>query len=166
MFGDDVLKNKRNSQAIETGRSNLTVARLVEHRPSRVRPFDDVKDQVRAAFVQQQGAELARKDGEARLAQVKSSSDGAGLGAVIEVSRTKPDAAPFEVLRAALEAPLPLPQVLGVSLGARGYAVVRVIEALPPAPDAPERSPGRPPPPRARRARVRVLAPWPARRCD
>jgi peptidyl-prolyl cis-trans isomerase D len=138
VFGDDVLKNKRNSQAIETGRSNLTVARLVEHRPSRVRPFDEVKDQVRASYVEQQAAELARKDGEARLAQLKTSSDVAGLGAVIEVSRPKPDAAPFEVMRAALEAPLPLPQVLGVSLGARGYAVVRVIEALPPAPDAPE----------------------------
>ncbi len=138
VFGDDVLKNKRNSQAIETGRSSLTVARLVEHRPSRVRPFEEVKDQVRLSYVEQQAGELARKEGEARLAQVKASSDGTGLGPVVEVSRTKPGAAPFEVMRAALEAPLPLPQALGVSLGVRGYAVVRVIEALPPAADAPE----------------------------
>ena len=139
VFGDDVLKNKRNSQAIETGRSTLTVARLVEHKPSRVRPFDEVKDQVRASYVEQQAAELARKDGEARLEQVKAASgDAAGLGAAVEVSRTKLDAAPFEVVRASLEAPLPLPQSLGVPLGPRGYAVVRVIEALPPAADAPE----------------------------
>jgi peptidyl-prolyl cis-trans isomerase D len=138
VFGDDVLKNKRNSQPVETARSSLTVARLVEHRPSRARPFDEVKAQVREAYVQEQALEQVRKEGEARVAQLKSGGDTAGLGALREVSRTKPDDTPFEVVRAALEAPLPLPQVLGVSLGSRGFAAVRVVESLAPATDAPE----------------------------
>ncbi len=137
-FTDDVLKNKRNSQPVEAGRSSLTVVRLVEHRPSRVRPFDEVKAQVREAYVQQQALELARKDSEAKAAQLKSGTDAAGLGAPVEVSRTKAGDAPPEVVRAALEAPLPLPQALDVKLGSRGHAVVRVLETLPAPPDAPE----------------------------
>ncbi len=138
VFSDDVLKNKRNSPAVETGRSQLTVARLVEHRPARVRPFDEVKEQVRASVVQQQAAALARKEGEARLAQLKTAGDAAGLGAVITLSRFKTENQPQEVINAALSAASPLPQVMGVDLGAGGYAVVRVNKITPPPPDSPE----------------------------
>jgi peptidyl-prolyl cis-trans isomerase D len=137
-FGDEVLKNKRNSPAVETGRSSLTVVRLVEHRPSRVRPFDEVKAQVRESYVQQQARESARKDAEARVSQMKSGGDVAGLGAPVEVSRVKAGDVPFEVVREALEAPLPLPQALDVGLGPRGHAAVRVLETLPAVTDAPE----------------------------
>ena len=138
VFSDDVLKNKRNSPAVETGRSQLTVARLIEHRPARVRPFDEVKEQVRASVVQQQAAALARKEGEARLAQLKTADDAAGLGAAITLSRFKTENQPQEVINAALSAASPLPQVMGVDLGAGGYAVVRVNKITPPPPDSPE----------------------------
>ena len=139
VFANDVLKDKRNSHAIETGRNQLTVARIVEHRPARARPFDEVKDQVREAVVVQQAAALARKEGEARAAQLKGAADSAtGLGPAIMLSRFKAENQPPEVVNAAMSAPSPLPQIVGVDLGARGYAVVRVNKIEAPKPDSPE----------------------------
>jgi peptidyl-prolyl cis-trans isomerase D len=138
VFSDDVLEKKRNSQALETGRNRMTVARLVEHKPAKLRPFDEVKAQVREAVVADKASALARKDGKARVDQLKGGGDATGLGAAATVSRVKPDKQPPEVVSAAMAAPAPLPQYIGVETADGGYTVVRVVKSSPPPADSPE----------------------------
>lgn len=139
VFGQDVLKNKRNTEAIETGPNQLVAARVTEHQPARVRPFDEVKDRVREAVVADQAAALARKEGEARLAQVKASGDAAGFPAVVSVSRAQTQGQSQTMLNAIMAAPTTtLPHWLGVDLGQGGYAVVRVVAVKAPDPASPE----------------------------
>ncbi len=139
VFGNDALKNKRNTEAVETASSQLTAARVTEHQPARVRPFDEVKDGVRAAVVAMQAAALAKKDGEARLAKAKTDNSTSGMPAAVSMSRAQTQGQPPDVVTAVLNAPAKnLPHWLGVDLGASGYAVVRINSVTPPAADSPE----------------------------
>ncbi|RZL28334.1 MAG: peptidyl-prolyl cis-trans isomerase, partial [Rubrivivax sp.] len=91
VFGADALRNKRNTEAVETGPSQLASARVVQYSPARVPPLADVKDKVRQQLVQKLATAEAKKAGEARLAALKANpSDTAGLDAAVTVSRAKP----------------------------------------------------------------------------
>ena len=74
VFGNDAVRNKRNTDAVEVGPSQLASARIVEYLPARTLPLAEVKDQVRERLVGQQAAALARKDGEALLAQLNKAA--------------------------------------------------------------------------------------------
>jgi peptidyl-prolyl cis-trans isomerase D len=139
VFADDVLKNKRNTPAVETGKGQVTVARLVEHKPSLVRPFDQVRDQVRDAVAREQGLAQAKKDGEARLAMLQSGAPTTGLPEAVALSRVQTQGQTQEVVDAVMAAPSrPLPQVIGVDQGGLGYVVVRIVEVNAPPAESPE----------------------------
>jgi peptidyl-prolyl cis-trans isomerase D len=139
VFADDALRNKRNTEAIETAPSQLTSARVVEHLPARVLPLAEVKEQVRALVRQEQAYALARKDGEARLAQLKQAADAAGLPAPLTVSRAEPQNLAPAVLDGILRADTSkLPAVVGIADGTRAYVVARITAVQPPAAQAPE----------------------------
>jgi peptidyl-prolyl cis-trans isomerase D len=128
VFGADALRNKRNTEAVETGPSQLVSARVVQYNPARVPPLADVKDKVRDQLVKKLASEQARKAGEARLAALKANAaDTAGLDAAVTVSRAKPQ----NLTRAQLEAVLgadaaKLPTAVGVAADDGGYVVVRI----------------------------------------
>jgi peptidyl-prolyl cis-trans isomerase D len=128
IFGAEALRNKRNTEAVDTGPNQLVSARVVQHNPARVPPLADVKDKVREQLVRKLASEQARKAGEARLAALKANpADTAGLEAAVTVSRAKP----LGFSRAQLEAVLgadasKLPAVVGVAAEDGGYAVVRI----------------------------------------
>jgi len=64
---------------------------------------------------------------------------GARFGAATTVSRLEPQSQPAPVIEGALRADSSkLPALVGVDLGAQGYAVVRVDKVLPRTPPAPE----------------------------
>lgn len=131
IFSSDIIKNKRNTDAIETGPNQLVSARVVQHTPARTIPFADVKDKVREQVVAQQAAALARKEGEARLAELKKDPNAAMPGEPIVVSRVSAKNQPRQVVDAALRADASkLPAVAGTETGDSGYAVVRVAKVL------------------------------------
>ena len=132
LFSTDSITNKRNTDAVDLGQSQLVSARIVKHTPSRTPPLADVRSRVREAVVQQQAAALARKEGEALAAKVKQSGD-ASLPAAVVVSRSDPQNLPREALLAVLQADASkLPLGLGVDLGSQGYLVARLTKVLPP----------------------------------
>jgi peptidyl-prolyl cis-trans isomerase D len=47
VFGNEAVKNKRNTDAVEVGPNQLTSARVVKHEPARTLPLAEVKDRVR-----------------------------------------------------------------------------------------------------------------------
>ena len=127
LFSDDALKNKRNTEAVQVGPTTLVAARIVDYRPATARKFEDVEAQVRQAYVAQQAAELARKDGEAKLEALQKADSAAGFGQAVTVSRTKADGLSPKAVEAIMRADTTkLPAVVGVDLGADGYAIYRI----------------------------------------
>ncbi|MFY3384849.1 SurA N-terminal domain-containing protein [Paracidovorax sp. MALMAid1276] len=128
LFSSDSLQNKRNTEAVEIGPSQIAAARVTTYTPARTLPLEEVRARVRTLYVADKAAQLARAEGEAKLAAWKAAPGSAtGLAAATVVSREQPQNLPRSVIDAALRAPSnELPQWVGVDLGPQGYAVVKV----------------------------------------
>lgn len=128
VFSAETLANKLNTNALELGGNTLVSARVVHHYPAQVLPLAEVQDQVRLQLQAKRSAELASQDGQAKLLEWKAASAGAAaLGAPILVSREQPQNLEQTLLADVLRADVSkLPAWVGVDLGDRGYAVVRV----------------------------------------
>ncbi len=141
LFSDDAVGKRRNTEAIEVAPNTLVSARIAKHYPSVVRPFAEVRDSVRLQFVQTRALELARAEGQARLEAWKGQPDAAALGQPLVVSRDQTQSQAQALVDAALRAdPAKLPALLGVELGAEGYAVVRVNKIVPREAQSPEQA--------------------------
>jgi peptidyl-prolyl cis-trans isomerase D len=131
VFGSDALNNKRNTEAVETGPSQLVSARVLEHTPARMRSFDEVRDQVRDAVVKAAAAQQARKAAEAYLALGRGEAGTQIAGAAKVISRAQPGELPQPVVDAVLRADASkLPHWIGIDLGSAGYAVARINKVL------------------------------------
>lgn len=131
LFSPEVLRDKRNTEAVEVGPNQLVSARIVSYQPKRKLPLDEVKDRVRAQVAAQQAAALARKEGEAKLAAWKQGGD-AALDPAIEISRMQPKGLPREAIDALMQTPAQmLPAWTGIDLKGQGYLVARIDKVLP-----------------------------------
>ena len=131
LFSADSVEKKRNTEAVETGSSQLISGRIVQYTPARTLPLAEVKDRVRERVLAQQGAELAKKEGLAKLAAWQANAASATLPEAIVVSREQSQRLPSAVIEAALRADVTkLPAWVGVDLGTQGYAVLRVNKVL------------------------------------
>ena len=132
IFAADTIEKKRNTEAVEVASNQLIAGRVTQYTPARTRPLAEVKDIVRQRWLAQRGAEEARKDGIARLAAWKAAPATAVLPDTLAVSRDQPQKQPASVVDAALRADAAtLPALVGVDLGAQGYAIVKVLKVLP-----------------------------------
>jgi peptidyl-prolyl cis-trans isomerase D len=139
LFAPDSLSRKQNTEAIEVGANQLASGRITQYSPARPMPLADVKDKIRAQLVNERAAVMAKAEGEAKLAAWTAKADDAAFGKPVTVSRTDAQSQPLAVIDAALRAdPAKLPALVGVDLGAQGYAVLRVTKAVPRTPPAPE----------------------------
>lgn len=129
VFNADTLRNKRNTEAVETAPNTLVSARVVSHSPSATPPLAEVKDKVRQKVVARQAAALAKKEGEARLAELRK-APATDLGTPpLTVSRAQARDLPRPVVDAALKLAT-VPGVEGVSLDEEGFVVMRVTKVL------------------------------------
>ena len=132
VFGNDNVRNKRNNtDAIEVGPNQLAAAHVTQYQPTRTMPLAEVRERVRERVVAARAAELARKDGEAKLAQVKAAS-ATELPDKTTLSRQQRQNMPTALVDAVLRADAgKLPVPLGVDLGEEGYVVARIDAVLP-----------------------------------
>lgn len=128
LFQPDTLQNKRNTEAVEIGSSMLAAGRVTEYQSAMLLPLDKAKEKVRTLYVAEKSAQIARAEGEAKLAAWKAApGSAAGLSAPVTVSRDQPQNQPAPVVTAALHSPVDkLPAWEGVDLGPQGYAVLKV----------------------------------------
>ena len=127
LFSEDAVNKHRNTEAIETGSNTLVSARVVQHHPAAVRPFEEVKDDVRKRFVEAKSVELARSEAQEKLAAWQKQPEAASLDKPLVVSRDQQQSQNSALIDAALRVdPTKLPSFVGVDLGVEGYAVVRV----------------------------------------
>ncbi len=131
LFSEASLQKQRNTEAIEVAPNTLVSARVVKHQPAATLALTEVKDLVKRGLTQEKAAEMAKSQGEQKLANLKISAE--GLPNAIVLSREKTQRQLPQVVEAVLKAdPNKLPAVSGVDLGAQGYAVIRVTKVLPP----------------------------------
>jgi peptidyl-prolyl cis-trans isomerase D len=132
LFSEESISKRRNTAAIELGNNTLVSARLISYKPSALRPFADVKDQVRTEFVLEQAMVLAKAEGQARLAEWQKQPDLARVGPALIVSRDQTQGQAQKLVDAVLRTdPSSMPSLVGVDFGAMGYALVRVNKVVP-----------------------------------
>jgi peptidyl-prolyl cis-trans isomerase D len=127
VFAPDAVKQHNNTQAIDIGNSTLIAGRVTDYKAAAVPALDTIKDAVRTKVVAEEAAQAARKDGEAKLAELQKSNSTAGFSSVSKVSRNDAQGMPPAALAAIFKADSSkLPAYVGVDLGTDGYAIYRV----------------------------------------
>ena len=142
LFSNDALKNKHNTEAVEVAPSTLVVGHVVEYKPVSRLPLEAVQPLVKARVTQTEAASLARRSGEAKLAEMKKTPDGSAFGQEKAVSRTKENGIDPAAITALMKADASsLPALVGVDLPGKGYSIFRINKVMLPATlDAPRRT--------------------------
>jgi peptidyl-prolyl cis-trans isomerase D len=131
LFAPDTVDKKRNTEAVEIGSNQLASGRIVQYTPARTLPFEQVKDKAREKLLAVQGADLARKEGMAKLAAWQAAPGSASLAEAVTIARDQSQKLPASMIDAALRADSSkLPVFVGVNLNDQGYAVIKVNKLL------------------------------------
>ena len=132
LFNSDSVEKKRNTEAVEIAPNQLAAARITQYTAARTLPFAEVRQMVKVRVVASRAAELAKIEGEQKLAAWKANPTSANLLSAQEVSRDQPKNLPTVVLNALMRTDASsLPAWVGVDLEAQGYVVVKVNKLLP-----------------------------------
>lgn len=129
IFNDEVVKNKRNTAAMEVATNTLVAARILEYKPASVRAFSEVQEMIRQKLLQQQALELAVKQGKTMLEQLQGRSKAAlSWGDAQSVTREKHGSLDAGLVRQIFQAnAAKLPQFVGAEVG-QGFMLVRIDE--------------------------------------
>src|SRR5439155_14896278 len=136
LFADDSIKNRRNTEAVETAPNTLVSARVVGHKPASRRPFDEVKGEIARELARGEALALARRRGAERLEEFrKGKVPAARFGATRLVSRDNPQDLSPEALSQIFRADASkLPAYVGAE-SKNGYVIYRVGRAIDVEPD-------------------------------
>jgi peptidyl-prolyl cis-trans isomerase D len=128
VFSEDVLKNKRNTAAIETASNTLLAARVVEYKPASARPLAEVAASIRQSLQRQRAAQLAEQRGADMLTALQR-----GDKVVVSwkpaqtLSRNQRSAFAPELVQAVFRADTSkLPAYVGVTNSQGGYLLARI----------------------------------------
>ncbi len=138
VFSPDATKQRRNTDAVEVAPGVLVAARVLEHQPEAQRPFGEVKADVERRLARREAAALARKEGEAKLAELKKGAEaGVAWAAAKTVSRQETQGLPQAAVRKIMSADVAkLPAYTGIERGEDGYALYRITRLVPAEPAA------------------------------
>jgi len=132
VFSADAIEKKHNTEAIETGPNQLASARIAQYSPAHLLPLDQVRKDVQSRLVAQRALERAVQDGTDKLAAWKQHPEQAKLPVSASVSRDQAKSFAPELLDAVMRADVAsTPAWVGVNLGSKGYAVVRINQVSP-----------------------------------
>ena len=129
VFSDEVLKDKRNTEAVEVSPNNLVSARVVDYKPSAPRSFDEVKGGIEAFLKLEQAEKLATEKGEAALAKLKAGDAGKDLEWIptVTIDRKNAQGLTEGVMNQAFKIDTSkLPAYAGFMNGKTSYTIVQV----------------------------------------
>ncbi len=127
IFSEDVLKNKRNTAALEVAPNTLLAARVVEYKSASERPFAEVSASIQQKLQRLQAVELATAQGTSLLVQLqrgeKASLNWKAAQSITRSQRTGMDP---ELVKAVFHSDISkLPAYVGVK-GQNGYVLARI----------------------------------------
>lgn len=138
IFSDEVLKERRNSEAVEVSPNNLVSARVVDYQAATTRTFDEVKGGIEELLKLEAAAKLAIAKGEAALKALQAGQDPSDLDWISEVSVDRKNAqgltdlAMTQVFKTNVKT---LPAYSGAADAKQGYLLVKVSEVILPSLD-------------------------------
>jgi peptidyl-prolyl cis-trans isomerase D len=134
IFSDDVLNNKRNTEAIEVAPGTIVAARIVEHKPVAMRPFEEVKAGIEKKLVEMRANQLAAQDGRQKLELLRQGKDAqVSWSAPGLLSRADPKGLGEAVVRQVFKAdPSKLPSYTGVEVPDGSYVLLRISKVVEP----------------------------------
>jgi peptidyl-prolyl cis-trans isomerase D len=134
VFSDDVLLNKRNSEAVEIAPGTIVSARVIEHKPSAMQPFDSVKGAIEKKLVDTRAAQLAAQEGRQQLEALRQGKDAQVQWTPAQVvSRADPKGLPEPVMRQLFKAEASkVPAYSGVEAPGGGYMLLRITKVIEP----------------------------------
>lgn len=133
VFSEDVLKNKRNSEAVEVAPNTLVSARLLAHKPASIRPFAELETSIQQRLQRQQASAMAVNFGKEMLSQLQQGKEVAGLrwGDKKIVSRSKPADVDMPVVREAFKVKADkLPAYAGMENTKGGFDLIRLFAVV------------------------------------
>ncbi len=134
LFGEDVLKNKRNTEAVEVASGVLAVARVLEHKPAVIRPLEEVRADVVKILTRQEALAMAQKAGAEKLAVLtKGEASDVTWGAPKLISRDAPLGFKPDALASVFRtSSAKLPAYSGLVQNESGYVLYRVSKVVRP----------------------------------
>lgn len=132
VFSEDVLKNKRNTEAVEVAPGVLAAARVIEHKAASMRPFADVSAEIARKLTLRQAAQLAIQDGRDRLEKLKQGKDAQVTWSAPQlVSRNEAKGLAEPVMRQVFKTDTSkLPAYSGVENPDGGFILLKVVRVV------------------------------------
>lgn len=133
IFSDEVLKNKRNSEAIEAGDKSLVAARVIDYRAEAAIPFEQVAARLEAKLKRERALQMARDEGRAMLKQLQAGQavTGVTFGAPQLATRQQAQGVDAQSLETVFKVtPKTLPAYTGRDT-ANGYALYKISQVIP-----------------------------------
>ncbi|MGZ8252387.1 MAG: SurA N-terminal domain-containing protein [Methylophilaceae bacterium] len=129
VFTDEVLKDKRNTEAVEVSNNTLVSARVVDYKPAAPRTFDEVKGGIEDFLKLEEASKLAAKKGDAALVALREGKSDASLEWIPSVVVNRKDAQGLTELAMSqvfIMDTSKLPAYAGIADSRKGYLLVKV----------------------------------------
>jgi peptidyl-prolyl cis-trans isomerase D len=129
IFSDEVLKNKRNTEAVEIAPNTLVAARVIASRPPSIKSFDEVKVDIETMLKKQQASKVALQKGEQSLATLKQGGSVADLSwsSPVSTERSNPQSISTSVVMKAFQMDTSkLPAYAGSAAIDGSYVLIKV----------------------------------------
>jgi peptidyl-prolyl cis-trans isomerase D len=128
IFASDSIKNKQNTEAVETVKGALVAARVIDHRATALHPLDKVSSAIRAKLVAENSAKRAENQGQALLDKLNHGEEPALAWSAFQmISRQQPG--PFNAQGLPIifrVSTAKLPAHTGIRMPDGSYRLVRV----------------------------------------
>jgi peptidyl-prolyl cis-trans isomerase D len=131
IFSNEVLKDRRNTEAIEVSADNMVSARVVDYKPAAPKSFDEVKAGIEALLKLEAASKLAVSKGESALKDLSEGKNVTGLEWIAEVTVDRKNAQGLTDLamnQVFKTNATKLPAYSGLADSKQGYLLVKVIK--------------------------------------
>jgi peptidyl-prolyl cis-trans isomerase D len=134
IFSEEVLNDRRNTEAVEVSRGTLVAARVLERKPATLRPFEEVRDEIVTLLTRQRAAQFAAQHGRQEIENLKEDKPSQlKFSAPQRVTRADAKGLPDHVMVSAFKAAVSgLPSYAGVEGPKGDYIVVKVTRVIEP----------------------------------
>ena len=129
VFTNEVLKDKRNTEAVEVSNNTLVSARVVDYKPSAPRSFDEVKGGIEDLLKIEKATKLAIDKGTSSLAELKDGKAAGGLDWIAQVTVDRKNAQGLTDLTMSNVFKIDttkLPAYAGIADSKKGYLLIKV----------------------------------------
>lgn len=131
VFSNEVLKDKRNTEAVEVSTDNLVSARVVDYKPAAPKSFDEVKSGIEALLKLEAASKFAIAKGETALKDLRDGKAVSGIEWIPEVTVDRKNAQGLTDLamnQVFKTNTAKLPAYSGLADSKQGYLLVKVIK--------------------------------------